>query len=118
MTVDLGLGGYDRVEDLARAVLLARLGVGLRDREALAKRAAPRRGGDDRARGRRALQDGVPLLLEKSLLPVICSLLGLGWIGELDQSSVRLANITANLGGALPKRDWNAWPDPHSRRMG
>ena len=63
VVIDLGLGGRDRVEELAAAVLLARLAIGLRDREALLERAAPRCAGHDQPSGRRALQHRVPLLL-------------------------------------------------------
>src|ERR1700710_626579 len=104
MTVNLGLGGHDRVEDLARAVLLARLGVGLRDGEGLAERAAPGRGGDDRARGRWSLQDGVPLLFGEITLACHRSLLSLGWIGQPRTVVSRVANITADLDGALVER--------------
>ncbi len=61
VVIDLGLGGRDRIEELAGAVLLARLAIGLRDREALLERPAPRRAGHDQPGGRRALAAPCPI---------------------------------------------------------
>src|SRR5215211_468661 len=60
--IDLRLRGDQLVEQLRLAVLLARLGVGLADRERLAKRAAALRGRDEQSRAGRRLPDQLPLL--------------------------------------------------------
>jgi hypothetical protein len=61
----LGLGtvGDDLVEELGGAVLLARVGVGARHREGLAKGAAAFGGGNDHPRAGRALEHLLPLVL-------------------------------------------------------
>src|SRR5437660_5384569 len=60
--VELGLGRDNLVEQLALAVLLARLNVRLRYRERLADRASALGREDDHAGARRSLEHEVPLL--------------------------------------------------------
>src|SRR5512132_800449 len=63
--IHFGLGRDDLVEEPALAVLLPRLGVGLRHREGLADGAAAVRQDHDQPRARRPLQDRLPLLLRE-----------------------------------------------------
>src|SRR4029078_10175152 len=60
--VDVGLHGDDLVEQLAVAVRLACLRIGLGDREALAEAAAALPKRHDESRARRSIQDLLPLL--------------------------------------------------------
>src|SRR5438477_11275822 len=60
--IELGLRLDNLVEQLALAVLLARLDVGLRYRERLADRASALGGDDDHAGARRPLEHELPLL--------------------------------------------------------
>src|SRR2546423_54390 len=60
--VDVRLRRDDLVKQLAGAVVLARLGVGLGHRDRLAEGAAALRGDDDQARARGALQHDLPIL--------------------------------------------------------
>src|SRR5215207_1008626 len=61
--IHLGLGGGDFVEQLALAVLLPGLRVGLRHREGLANRAAAVREDHDQPGARGPLEDRLPLVL-------------------------------------------------------
>ena len=63
VAIELGPGGHDLVEQLALAMLFARVGVGVCERDRLSEGAAALGPDHDHPGGRRPLRDQIPLLL-------------------------------------------------------